>query len=404
MPAKWAIAVFLAFAAGINYADRAAVSAVFSLLKRDLGLTDLALGVLGSVFLWGYAFSSPLAGMVADRASRARLVVLSLVGWSAVMCLTGFANGIVMLLVFRLLLGMVESLYLPAATALLAEHHAPETRGRAMAIHSGGLNLGVIAGGTIAGYLGDVYGWRPGFWILGGTGVLLGLIGWKVVRPGPAPRVIARRAFAADLRELAAIPSYLILLCKTTLVSFGTWIFLNWLPLYFRETFDLSLAAAGFAGTALLQLSTVTGIGVGGWLSDVAARRSARLRMLFQCLCYFAAAPFLLAFLTKVSFAVAASAIAAFSVLRGMGSVNENPTLCDVVPERLRSTAVGFMNLGATSAGGLGVLLAGWLKGHIGMGGVFASITLVMLVAGGLLLLGFARYLERDVARAAERG
>ncbi|MBI4908914.1 MAG: MFS transporter [Acidobacteria bacterium] len=400
MQPKWSIAVFLAFAAGINYADRAAVSAVFSLLKRDLGVTDIALGVLGSVFLWGYALSSPAAGLLADRVSRARLVIVSLIGWSVVMACTGFATGVASLIAFRLLLGLVESLYLPAATALLAEHHAPESRGRAMAIHSAGLNLGVIAGGTIAGYLGDVYGWRPGFWILGALGVTMGFVGMRVVVGGPVVRKPVKRAFGPDLVELAGIPSYLILLCKTTLVSFGTWIFLNWLPLYFRETFDMSLAAAGFAGTALLQLSTVAGIGAGGWLSDVAAKRSPRLRMLFQSLCYFAAAPFLLLFLTQVTFAVAAVAITAFSLLRGMGGVNENPTLCDVVPERLRSTAVGFMNLGATAAGGLGVLLAGWLKAHIGMAGVFASITIVMVVAACLLLVGFRWFLERDAARA----
>lgn len=400
MNVKWVVAIFLAIAAGINYADRAAVSSVFALLKSDLGASDVVLGALGSVFLWGYALSSPAAGYLADRYSRSRLVLFSLLAWSAVMALTGFAAGVTGLIALRLLLGIVESAYLPAAIALLAEHHGTATRAKAMAIHSVGLNMGVVVGGTAAGFLGDHFGWRPGFWILGGTGIIYGVFGWRVLVDGPERKRALRGNPIAELRELITIPSYLILLAKTMLAGVGVWIFLNWLPLYFRERFQMSLTAAGFAGTFLLQASTVSGIAIGGWLSDRFARRSARMRMLFQSICYFVAAPFLLLFLGEVSFAITATAVGVFSLFRGMGGANESPTMCDVVPERLRATGVGIMNLGATAAGGAGVLTAGWLKTHIGMESVFAAITLLFVIAGAILLWGFFVFMNRDVERA----
>lgn len=400
MPVKWIVAAFLAVAAGINYADRAAVSSVFALLKTDLGASDVVLGALGSVFLWGYAISSPAAGYLADRYSRSRLVLFSLLAWSAVMALTGFAANVTSLILLRLILGIVESAYLPAAIALIAEHHGTETRAKAMAVHSIGLNMGVVAGGTIAGYLGDHFGWRPGFWILGGVGVLYGLIGWKVVVDGPARKPVAQRNAWADLRELIVIPSFLILLAKTMLAGFGVWIFLNWLPLYFRERFQLSLTAAGFAGTFLLQAATVSGIAIGGTVSDRVARHSPRMRMLYQSICYIVSAPFLLLFLGEVSFFTAAVAVAVFSLFRGMGGANESPTLCDVVPERLRATGIGIMNLGATAAGGAGVMTAGWLKAHMGLEAIFAWIALLFIIAGALLLWGFFSFMNRDVERA----
>lgn len=400
MPIKWIVALFLAVAAGINYADRAAVSSVFALLKTDLGASDMVLGALGSVFLWAYALSSPAAGYLADRHSRSRIVLFSLLAWSAVMAITGFAADVNTLIALRLLLGVVESAYLPAAIALIAEHHGPETRAKAMAVHSIGLNMGVVAGGTIAGYLGDHFGWRPGFWILGGVGVMYGLLGWNLLKDGPQRKPVASRDARGDLRELIIIPTFLILLAKTMLAGVGVWIFLNWLPLYFRERFGLSLAAAGFAGTFLLQAATVSGIAIGGAISDRVARHSPRMRMLLQAICYLVSAPFLLLFLGEINFIITAVAVGTFSLFRGMGGANESPTLCDVVPERLRATALGVMNLGATAAGGLGVLIAGWLKAHIGMETIFAAIAGLFVVAGGVLLWGYAVFMNRDVERA----
>ena len=164
---KWWIAIVLGFAAAVNYADRAALSAVLPPLRSELGLSDLALGSLGSFFLWSYALGSPLAGVLADRYSRSRIIVLSLASWSLVCGITGFLHTLPQLLTSRVLLGLTECLYLPAATALLAEHHDTSTRGTSMAIHSVGLNMGLVAGGTLAGFLADRFGWRPGFWVLG---------------------------------------------------------------------------------------------------------------------------------------------------------------------------------------------------------------------------------------------
>src|SRR5690606_10628386 len=69
LPLRWRVATFLAFAAALNYADRAAMSAVLSAVRTDLGVSDVSLGLLGSVFLWSYAVGSPIAGSLADRYS-----------------------------------------------------------------------------------------------------------------------------------------------------------------------------------------------------------------------------------------------------------------------------------------------------------------------------------------------
>ena len=126
-----------------------------------------------------------------------------------------------------------------------------------------------------------------------------------------AKRVERRSSFGEALVYLARVPSYHVLLAKAMLAGVGIWVFLNWLPLYFREAFNLTLGAAGFAGTFMLQISTVIGIVAGGWISDRAAAKSAKQRMLVQGLSYLAAAPFLLLFLTRPGFATVTVAVSA---------------------------------------------------------------------------------------------
>ena len=401
---RWHVAGFLAFAAALNYADRAAISSVLPALRSEFKLSDTQLGLVGSMFLWAYALASPLAGLLADRWSRRSQVVWSLVLWSGVTALVGVANGLLVLLILRAALGLAESLYLPAATALIADHHPSRTRGRAMSVHSIGLNFGVVLGGASAGYLAEHFGWRSGFWVLGLAGVGLAFASRTFLPAAPgAHAALGGRPqvpVLETLRYLAGVRSYHVLFVKAMLAGVGVWIFMAWLPLYFGEAFKLSLGDAGLAGTFMLQVSVVLGVAFGGWISDRAAARDARQRMLVQALCYFGAAPFLLLFLARPGFAAVTVAVSAFSLLRGMGQANENPALCEVIPVQYRSTAIGFMNTGATAAGGVGVLIAGVLKRSLGLDAIFAGISMLFVMGGLAMLAAYRFWMRRDIEQA----
>lgn len=404
---KWILVAVLFLAASLNYADRGALTAVFPLLRKDLGMSDVALAAIGSFFLWSYALCSPLAGYLGDHFPRSRLVTWSVAAWSLVTALTGLVRSSEQLLAMRALLGVTESLYVPASLALIAEHHPAGTRATAMALHLAGFYAGVVFGGTAAGYLGDRYGWRPSLFALGALGLLLAaLCRWTLrenphstaaggqpekAKPGPAP--------AGGFARLLKTPSYWILLTEATLLAIGTWIFANWLPLYFSETFKMSLSAAGFAGTFPVQAGAMIGILAGGYFSDRVARRAVQRRMLLHSLCYLAAAPLLLVFLGTDSYLLILSAVFGYSLLRSIGGANANPLLCDLLPSNTWSTAIGLMNTTNTFAGGAGILVAGYLKRDFGLGGVFAGTSVIVLVAGILLLLGYGLFLQRDLER-----
>lgn len=386
-----------------NYGDRTAISSVFPLLRSEFGATDVELGAIGTSFLWAYAIASPMAGIFADRFSRSRIVAGSLAAWSLVTLITAFTTSVSQILISRIILGFAEAAYLPAAIALIADYHSSKTRATAIGMHTAGLTFGLIAGGAGAGYVGETYGWRTTFIFLGVLGLILAAFAWFYLRDNVSAEAkeekVAARPLLESVGTLVRIPSYLILLSQAMIVSIGTWIFLNWLPLFFKETYSLSLTAAGFAGTFMLQGAATIGLISGGLFSDKVSGANPRRRMLIQTVCYFLCAPFLLAFLGHPDIYFLNACIFAFSFVQRVGLSNETPLACDLLEPQHRSTAVGLMNTMNCFAGGIGIMVAGFLKSSYGLGAVFAGISLIMLTGALLAGTGYWKFLPRDLAR-----
>jgi predicted MFS family arabinose efflux permease len=403
MQQKWKIAVMLFAIAALNYGDRSAIAAVFPLLRSDLALSDVMLAGIGSVFLWSYAIGSPIAGYIADRLSRTKILLASVIAWSLIMALTGLVHQGTTLLIMRALLGIAECAYLPASIALIADHHDSKTRATAMGLQLAGMNIGLIAGSAIAGYLAERVGWRRDFFILGGAGLLLALIASFVLCD--APRIREEKESPVGWRgigQLLHMPPYMAVVVGAMLISIGTWIFLNWLPLYFYDRFHLSLALAGLSGPLMLQLAAIIGAVAGGYLSDrLAAGDFLRRRILLLAMGYFCAAPFLLPFLWKSSLGITNLCIFLYALIKAIGSAGESPVLCELAGARLRSTALGILNMMNCIAGGLGILWAGLLKRHYGLGTAFGSLAATVAIAGAVVLCGYFS-LERREAEYGE--
>lgn len=405
---KWRLVGLLFLAAALNYADRTAMSSVFPLLGKDLRMSDVQLGATASFFLWAYAICSPLAGHIGDRLSRASLVLWSLAAWSAIVLLTGLAASSTQVLLLRALLGVAESLYMPAAVGLIAALHASAGRAKALGIHTAGYSFGMVAGGTMAGYLGGRLGWRAPLLVLGAAGLSLAAI-WHRNMPEEADRqwedAKSRVPFLAAVCALLRIRSYDALLAQSLLASIGLWILITWLPLYFLETFHLSLARAGFTGTFWMQSGSILGIFAGGVLSDRVARGGVGRRMLLHGGLYVLGAPVLVAFLRPTSLPLITAAVFLFFLCRYLGLANEQPLITELLRDDLRSTAIGLTNMCNCAAGGAGVLLAGYLKRDFGLPGLFAAISLLYVLAGAILAVAYFAFVHRDLAAiTASRG
>ena len=398
---RWFVTGLLTVLALLNYADRAVIAAVLPLIRTELGLSEVMLGLLSSVFLWTYALGSPASGYLADRLPRVRVILWSLGSWSVATLLAGICANAQQLLAARVLLGLSQCAFLPAVVALTSEFQPPARRALAIVIPLAGANLGFVVGSVLGGFSGDHFGWRPVFFFLGLAGLALVVVCQFALRPLAAARAsVAVKSPIAPLRDLRAIfsvRSYVILLLESSSIASANWVLLFWLAFFFRETFHLTLTGAAFAGTFALQLAATAGYLLGGGFSDRFANGRRERRMLFQCFCYFCAAPFLLVFAFPVGPAWLSASILIFSLFRGLGSSTDQVMVCEILPPHLRATGLGLQNAINTAIGAFGVFLAGYLLRHFTLAQMFACLSIPIAVGASLNYVGYRWFLARDL-------
>jgi MFS family permease len=399
---KWLVVIMLWFVCLFNYADRQAIFSVFPLLQSEMGLDEIQLGFVGSSFMWVYALALPFAGIVGDRVGRKTLILAGLIFWSLITLATALATTYWELLLFRALEGFGEAFYFPASMSLISDYHGRGTRSRAMALHQSSVYAGTIAGGTLAGYLAELYGWRAGFYVFGSLGVILGfvLLGLlKEPRRGRAEQTkerdvvhsaidVRKQSFWRSFAEIFINPMVWVLIAVFFGANAVAAIFLTWMPKYLHDKFDMRLAVAGFSATAYLQIASVLGVLTGGVLADRLARRYLGGRMLTQALGLFAGVGFL--FLTgwTVTVPVLVLAMAGFGFFKGLYDSNIWASLYDVVKPQRRATALGVMNSIGWLGGGLGTSAIAAASQYYGMSACLSATSLIYLSLGVLLCLG----------------
>src|SRR6202163_5015948 len=136
----WLIAVAVMFATFMEVLDTTVVNVSLPHIAGSLSATiDEATWVLTS-YLVANAIILPMTGWLASRFGRKRLLMLSVVGFTAASLLCGIAPTLAMLILFRIVQGALGGVLQPLSQAVLLEAFAPDDRGKAM----GFWGLGIV--------------------------------------------------------------------------------------------------------------------------------------------------------------------------------------------------------------------------------------------------------------------
>ncbi len=380
----WLMVALLIPVALLNYLDRQMLAAMKQSMVAELPdiATKARWGLALAAFKWTYALCSPVGGFFADRTSRRHVICLSLFVWSACTWATGQVRSFDELLWVRALMGVSEAFYMPAALALIADHHLGPTRSRAIGLHQLGVYLGVIAGG-FAGYAADTpdIGWRNAFGWCGLLGLAYAVPLFFCLRDRPAVTPDEKPPASAPLRTLLANREFLLLILYFTLPAMAVWIVRDWMPDILRERFSLGQGKAGVSAVLYWQLAAIVGAVLGGWIADRWTRTQARGRIFISAIGTSLFLPALFGVGNATTLGVAVLCLALFGLGWGFFDGNSMPILCQLVGPEHRATGYGLMNLASISCGGFADWIFGALRDHAiplnGIFGVFAGIALL---------------------------
>jgi len=283
----WTLALINFF----NYVDRQIVFPLFPLIKDEFLVSDLELGMLGTVFMLVHSLASLPLGYLADRVPRPRLIAFGVFFWSIMTLLCGFAPAFIVLLIMRACVGIGEASYAPAAAALISDNYPLEVRSRAQGVFNIGMfiggTLGLALGGIIAGQAG---GWREAFFIVPIPGFLLAALAWRL-----PDRVHYRHDAKVPLAALLQNTAYLWVLVGGTLATFATGAIITWGVEFVRRYLSMDIQTASLLLGGTLVVSGTLGVLLGGIAADRLAKRLAHGRALVLALTLGLAGPVLYA-------------------------------------------------------------------------------------------------------------
>ncbi|MBS0514823.1 MAG: MFS transporter [Proteobacteria bacterium] len=266
---RWLLAtvVLLGLSVFINYIDRGNLATAAPSIRDEFQLSTSQLGFLLTAFFITYIPMQIAVGWLSDRYGAAHVLLTGFVVWSLAMTLTGLAQGFVMLVGLRLLLGLGESVSFPTASSIIARSVPESARGIANAATSVGLSAGPAFGIFFGGMLIAAYGWR---WFFAGFGLvsLLWVIPWLTIAQ---PHLPQPRAINAESGPPTAVLLRTPALWYASLGHFGVnyvWYFvLNWIPYYLVRERGWTLAQmATIGGVSYLLMAVVAT--ANGWITD----------------------------------------------------------------------------------------------------------------------------------------
>jgi MFS family permease len=400
---KWIIVALLWLVSFFNYADRNAISAVMPKLQQQFGFTSAELGLLSTAFLWVYACGAPLTGFLGDRLKRKTVILGGLVFWSIITFITPVAGSLWLFILFRALTGLGEASYYPAGTAMISDYHDRNTRTRALAVHQTAVFVGGIVGSTVAGYFAQEYHWTYAFYIYGIAGLVLFAVLLKAMKEpvkGMADRVeISNKV---PLSEVFKTRSAMLLAGVFFGANFVVWALNTWMPTYLYSRYHMSLTMAAFAGTSVIQISSLIAVLLGGVIGDALAKRTVLARFYMLAGGLILAAPFVFITGQTLSVAVLMVGMVGAGFFKGLFDSSIYGAMHDVIAPSARSTAVGVMTAIGFAGGGLAPFIVGVYAPKLGLGGAMGLTSLLYVLVGALILI-FSKTIKNDVLSLLKR-
>lgn len=402
--------LFLGYLAA--FMDRSILTLLVVPIEKDLGLTNVQLGVLqGLAFVTFYVLMGLPLAFAIDRINRRNVVAAGIGFWSVMTAFSGLAHSFKGFFLARVGVGAGEGTILPGATSLIADYFPPAKRGRALGLFASGIYLGnslsLIGAGVLLGHLrgrvthlglfGDLKPWQMVLLVAGLTGLPVALAALFMREPPRRHGHAQRRGgtpgtglVEAFTQNPGAIGAQII---GFTMMAFAAYAGTSWLPTIFIRDLHLSQLATGLRlGVMSLVLGPLGSI-LGGLLADrleSADRRSGKFTTGLVAAIGVVPGALLFADAPSLLRATLGTALVIFfsSSVWGVAVGSLQEIVHGAVLGRVTAIYTAILNIFALGLGPLSVAVVGrWLSG--GNGGLAPGMAIVVPLAALVAALAF---------------
>ncbi|HEY2678352.1 MAG TPA: MFS transporter [Steroidobacteraceae bacterium] len=420
-------ALFILFAINLlNFFDRQLLGALFEPIRKEFGLSDTALGFLGSIFTVIYAMVGLPLGALSDRWSRTRLIALGTTFWSLLTAATGMATSYSQIFIARLGVGLGEATCAPAGQSLIGDFFPPSRRAFAMGVFMLGLPAGIFAAYLSSGVIYEHWGWRAAFYIACIPGLIFAACALAIKEPvrGALDPGRARTAAAggwAPYITVLSLPTMWWIILSGIFHNFNMYALNTFNNAFLQRFHGLSVRDAGAISSVTIGLVGAIGLLAGGWLADRMSVKRRNGRLVLSSISMAIAAPCIFLAINQPR-----GAITPYVILMTLGTITMfvyyatvYSAIQDVIEPRLRGFAVALyfccMYLLGASLGPVGT---GYLSDHFAkkamhdagagaMTEVYKAIGLhhamyaipILALAAAVVLFAASRTMEKDVRK-----
>jgi predicted MFS family arabinose efflux permease len=348
---RWALGI-LTLVYVSNFVDRQILSILLEPIKQTFGLSDTQLGFLSGIsFALFYATLGIPIAMWADRGNRRNIITLATAVFSVMTLVCGMAQSFVQLALARIGVGIGEAGASPPSHSMIADLYPPHERATAMATFALGVNLGILVGFLVGGWMNEFFGWRAAFMVVSVPGLVLAIVVRLTVKEpvrglseGRTERVAEQPpALLESFRTMWRIRSLRHISLGAALNAFVGYGTLAWVPAFLIRSFDMSTGTIGTALALIIGISGGLGTYFGGVLADRLSHRDVRWNVWLIAICVAAAFPFSFGVFLAPSGTIA---LAAFVIPAAVGALYLGPSLAMVqglVSLRMRTVASAIL-------------------------------------------------------------
>ena len=355
--------------------------AAWHISKSDAGWLGTAALLMSSLGGW-------LAGLLADRFGRVRVLQITIVWFALFTFLSGFTNNFWELLLCRGLQGLGFGGEWAVGSVLMGETIRAEHRGKAVGTVQGGWAVGWGVAAffymVLLSKLPGDWGWRAMFWV----GILPAFLVFYIRQKVEEPEVYSKTRDTMEKRhenhfmEIFS-PAVLKVTVLTSLLAIGVqggyYAITTWLPTFLKTVRKLSVLNTG-GYLFVVIVGSFVGYMISAYLADALGRKRT---LIIYAICSFITVtaytylPISNSVMLVLGFPLGFFASGAFSPIGAF--------FTELFPSRIRGSGQGFSYNVGRAIGALFPTLVGYLSKTLALGhaiAIFAvSAYLVMIVA-----------------------